>query len=121
MQRKVLCIVIVLIVSVLLFACSSEPELELGTYVSETSTVIESFPDASLSLESDNEFMLYGPAFISLVMDGKYKIADGKLTLTSSNDDVHVFTIYDDTLVFESGEWLGNWIEQGTEFHLSSE
>jgi len=94
-----------------LAACSDKQELKLGIYVSENSS-------ASLSLQSDNEFRLNGPMEISTAHFGKYKIENGVLILPISEEET-VFTIKDGKLIFESGAWLENWVEQGAEFQLS--
>jgi len=36
-------------------------------------------------------------------------------------DGEFVFLIEDDKLIFESGEWLENWVRRGTKFYLANE
>ena len=91
-------------------------DLELGMYISQAYHDESLFPNALLSLEDDYEITLYGPAFISTTQSGKYSIDHGKLILAASGDNKHICWIDNNKQIFESGNWLENWVEQGTVF-----
>lgn len=107
-------IILLLILIMILSACSNEEELILGKYAVES----EPFPIAQVHLLEEDKFILNGPVTISFVTTGEYEIKGDKLHLKSSDEEEHVFLIEDDKLIFESGVWLGNWVEKGTEFHF---
>ena len=100
---------------------SQNGELTLRTYVA--SYVVEGDGEVSstLLLQNDNGFALSANEYISYMPSGKYAIDNEKLLLTVADDEVYVFIIDDDKLIFESGTWLENWVEQGTVFHLKAE
>jgi len=72
-----------------------------------------------LVLYSDGRFALVADDYVSFVLSGVYTTENDKLFL--GTDDVHIFRIEDDRLIFENGAWLENWIKQGTEFYLLNE
>jgi hypothetical protein len=74
-----------------------------------------------LRLQSNNKFQLNGPAVISSIAIGTYSIKNGSLILIAIDEEEYVFSIEKDKLIFESGKWFENWVEQGTAFHLSDE
>jgi hypothetical protein len=73
---------------------------------------------AMVHLQENNGFVLQGSAFISHMPTGKYRIENGKLFLAMDGDDI-IFSMEKDRLIFESGEWLENWVEKGTVFHFA--
>jgi len=115
MKNKVMSLAIVLSLTMLFSACSGKQELKLGTYVSDLDSFI------SLRLQSENKFQLNGPAEISSIAMGTYSIKNGSLILTANDKEEYIFSIENDKLIFESGTWFENWVEQGTEFYLSDE
>jgi len=68
---------------------------------------------ARLALYDDGRFALFANEYVSLALSGSYLIVDDKLILGETE---HIFMIANDRLIFESGTWLGTWVEQGTEF-----
>ncbi|MCL2158095.1 MAG: copper resistance protein NlpE [Oscillospiraceae bacterium] len=78
---------------------------QIGCYVAK---------NASVFLYEDNTFALHGPAEISHAPSGTYTIENGVLTLFGADEQVYKFFVDGDTLVFESGTWLENWVEPGT-------
>lgn len=82
----------------------------LGQYITE---------NATLTLFEGNKFELCGPMEISYCPSGTYTIENGKLTLFGAGDQVYKFLFDGDTIAFESGTWLENWIEPGTVLTLS--
>lgn len=86
-----------------------------GLYRSGTN-LLES---ASVNLQSDHTFVLFGPAVISYAPHGSYALENGKLILRSGGGELYLFTPDADTLIFESGAWLENWIESGSVFTLT--
>jgi len=89
----------------------------LETYVVDGDGEVSS----TLTLKSNNEFALSGNELISHMPSGTYTIDNEKLLLTVTEEEVYVFTIDDGRLIFESGTWLENWVEQGTVFYLFNE
>jgi hypothetical protein len=72
-----------------------------------------------LSLVEGNKYFLCGPAAVSFTPNGIYSIEGDVLTLFDGGEEAFKFLIMGDTLVFESGEWLENWVEPGTVFILT--
>ena len=91
------------------------------TYVATYIVVGDGEVSSTLILLNNNEFILSGNEFISYMPSGTYVIDNGKLLLTVTEEEVYIFIIDDDRLIFESGTWLENWIEPGTHFYLSNE
>lgn len=106
--------ILLLTLIVISSASSIEKELILGKYIVES----EPMYIAQVHLLEDDKFILNGPAHISFAPSGEYELKEGKLYLKASDDEEYIFLVEDDKLIFESGTWLGNWIEKGTEFHL---
>ena len=73
-----------------------------------------------LILQNNNEYVLYGPAYISFIPSGKYREENNKLFLDMSSEEI-IFSIEKNSLIFESGIWLENWVEKGSKFHLINE
>ena len=92
-----------------------------GTYVATYTVVGNGEVSSTLILLNNNEFVLSGNEFISYMPSGTYTIDNGKLLLTVTEEEVFIFIIDDDRLIFESGTWLENWVEPGTHFYLSNE
>lgn len=114
-MRKFIALLLIVALSPLVFAaCSGQQDVELGFYVAENFS-------ATLSLQSDNEFVLYGPVAVSYALHGEYTVQKDKLILANFDGEKTIFTINKDELVFESGAWLGNWIEQGSILRFSNE
>ena len=88
-------------------------EIEFGTYISMGET------PSTLVLQSNHEFALIASDYISLIPRGQFTINNSKLYLAIV-DDEHIFLIVEDGLIFESGTWLGQWVEQGSLFEFSS-
>ena len=95
--------------------------LPLKTYVAPYVMEGDDEVSSTLILHNDNKFTLFGNKFISYAPSGTYTIDNEKLLLTVTEDEVYVFNIDDDKLIFNSGTWLENWVEQGTVFHLKYE
>jgi hypothetical protein len=72
-----------------------------------------------VSLVEGNKYYLCGPAAVSFTPSGTYTIDGDVLTLYDGNEEAFKFIMNGDTLIFESGEWLENWIEPGTIFMLA--
>lgn len=90
--------------------------LRLGDFFSDASDGEHS---AIVILQGNNEFILNGPVFTSYSPTGKYSIVDDKLLLTVTDGEEYVFSIRNGNLIFESGAWLENWVEPGSEFKFS--
>ena len=73
-----------------------------------------------VSLVEGNKYYLCGPAAVSLTPSGTYTIDGDVLTLFDGSEEAFRFLIRNNALVFESGEWLENWVEPGTVFVLSN-
>jgi len=95
----------------------SNQELELGTYIPKKYIPFTK-PSAKLIIQSNNNFKLHGPEVVSAAPSGIYRVENEMLIL---GDGEFVFLIEDDKLVFESGEWLENWVRRGTKFYLINE
>jgi len=63
-----------------------------------------------------NKYALSGTAEISYVLSGTYTIEGDVMKLFIGDDEAFRFIFSDNTLIFESGEWLENWVEPGTVF-----
>ena len=83
---------------------------QIGLYTTE---------NAWVSLFESNKYVLSGPAEISSAPSGTYTIEGEVLTLFNGNEAAFMFSMKGDTLIFESGEWLENWVEPGTVFILT--
>ena len=90
--------------------------LVLETYVATYVVVGDGEVSSTLILLNNNEFLLSGNEFISYQPSGTYRIENGKLLLTVTEDEVYVFLIGDGKLIFESGTWLEYLVEPGTHF-----
>lgn len=75
--------------------------------------------NAWLSLNEGNEYALSGPAEISYMPSGTYTVEGGVMKLFIGEEEMFSFLLVGDTLIFESGEWLENWVEPGTVFTLA--
>jgi hypothetical protein len=83
----------------------------LGSYIA----------DGGLSrvvLQENNRFTVEGRPEISYMPTGSYEIDGNKLYLNVSEEQQFIFSIYGNILIFESGEWLENWISKETVFIL---
>ncbi len=120
MKNKIVFLIITLILIIMLSACSNEQNeflFKAGTYVSDGDILSAS----TLKLQGDNEFILLGPPYLNFAPTGKYSVTDKKLILTVSEEEKYIFSIKNGNLIFESGTWLENWVERGSEFHLSND
>jgi hypothetical protein len=106
--------IMVLAIVIMLTACSKTSEVQIGTYRADGDM-------AAITVQDDNGMVIYGPKEVSAAWTGKYVIEGNKLTLTIAEQEDYIFLIEDKSLVLESGEWLENWVEQGTVFHLSED
>jgi len=106
--------IIILVIVIMLTACTKVNEVPLGTYYEDGDM-------AAIIVQGDNEMMITGPKEVSAAFTGKYVIEGNKLILTIAEQEDYIFLIEAQDLVLESGEWLENWVEQGTVFHLSEE
>lgn len=114
MKRIFNIVLMILVIATMITACSSAKEVPVGTYIADGNL-------ATVIVQDANEIMITGPLEVSAAFTGQYIISGHKLTLSFAELDDHVFSIEYNSLVLESGEWLENWIEQGTVFHLSEE
>lgn len=114
MKKWSMILILILILIVILSACSNEKELILGKYAAEGEVLYI----AQVHLQEDDKFILNGPVHISFAQSGEYEIKEDKLCLKASDNEDHIFLVEDDRLIFESGTWLGSWVDKGTEFHL---
>lgn len=106
--------VLIMLVMIMFTACSNVKEVPNGTYIADEGK-------ATIIVKNANEIMITGPKEISAAFTGKYIVEGDKLILTLAEQEDYIFLIEDKALVLESGEWLENWVEQGTTFHLSGE
>jgi len=106
---------LLLILIIPLSSCAKNQNIKEGTYISDGEN------PSKLFLRTNNEFAISGNDYVSLMPNGKYEIKDNKLFLFTSEDDVHIFLIENDVLIFESGVWLGYFIEYGSVFTFLSE
>jgi len=87
-----------------------------------TNDVLSSYiADGGLSrvvLLENNRFYVEGRPEISYTPTGSYEIDGNKLYLNVSENQQFIFSIYGNSLIFESGEWLENWIAKETVFIL---
>lgn len=114
-MRKILDIgIIVLVLVIMLTACSKVKEVPTGTYYADSDM-------AAITVLNNNEMMITGPKEVSAAFTGKYVIEGNKLILTIAEQEDYIFLIKARDLVLESGEWLENFVEQGTVFRLSEE
>jgi hypothetical protein len=88
-----------------------EAPVSVGIYTAEGEST------AMVILQENTKFALQGSEYISLMPTGKYKIENGKLILSMDVGEV-IFMIERNSLIFESGTWLENWVEKGTGFYL---
>lgn len=86
-------------------------DVVLSTYITddELSRVV---------LLENNRFSAVGRPEINYIPTGSYEIDGNKLYLNVSENQQFVFSIYENNLIFESGEWLENWIAKETVFTL---
>jgi hypothetical protein len=117
MKKKLVAVLIVALI-VITTGCSNKEELALGKYIAE-----EGRPGdvAWVSLLEDNEFVFNRGSATSHRPMGNYHIEDEKLILTGHSDDVYVFEIDGDNLIFASGELAERLVEIGTIFKLDKE
>lgn len=115
-QTRIVWFLLAVMLFALLFGCASKKPPKLGTYMTEDRM-------ATLILEENNEFLLFGSPMVSFAPSGEYSVKDGKVYLALSTDiegeDGYVFSMGDDLLIFEKGAWLEHWIEPGAILYLS--
>lgn len=109
-RYKTLVASVILLFFVAIPSCSNNYELKLGHYVTEGDL------HSRLVLSENNLFDLSANPFISLMRRGNFIIENNILTLTAAENEIYVFTINNDRIIFNSGTWLENWIEPGTEY-----
>ena len=112
-MRKLLIVsMVVFTVALTLTACSKANEVQVGTYHADNDM-------ATVTVQEDGTMMITGPKEVSAAFTGKYVVERNKLILSIAEQEDHIFSIEEQGLVLESGEWLENWVEQGTAFHLA--
>lgn len=114
-MRKIIHVVfMMMVIAAMLTACSSAKELPACIYVADGDL-------ATVIIQNGNEMMVTGPKEVNAAFTGQYVIIGNKLTLSLSLTEQEdcIFSIKDNSLILESGEWLENWIERGAVFHLS--
>ena len=117
MKKAVATLAILLTVIMMFCACSNNDKVKSGTYIS---TEAIAYGYAGVVLSDDDEFLLYFDA-LSHCPTGKYAVEGDTLTFVVSDEEVYVFTIKDDKLIFESGEWAEKMLDKGAVFKLSDE
>jgi len=138
MKNTVMAMAILLLALIALVGCSSEttstanvavPISEMPQIIhlenanDHDRTAIHYAPDGEsrsrLVIYSDGQFALVADDYVSFILSGIHTTENDRLFL--GTDDAHIFRIEDDRLIFESGTWLENWIEQGTGFYLTND
>jgi len=139
MKNAIIAMAILLLSLIALAGCSGETTSTANTAVSIISEILQAIhlanandhdrtamhyaPEGEITsrlvIYSDGRFALVADEYVSFVMSGVYTTENDRLFL--GTDDIHIFRIEDDRLVFESGVWLENWIEQGVGFYLTDD
>jgi len=117
MKKRIIAVIILLTVIILCCACSNNENLEIGMYRSAEST---KYGYAEITLSENNEFV-FGVATYSYCPSGKYTVEGNALILTVNEEEKFIFTIDDEKLIFESGEWAEKVLDKGTVFQLFQE
>lgn len=99
---------------VTLAACSKDSKVSIGSYHADGDLAV-------VAVRENNEMMISGPEEVSAAFTGTYTVEGDKITLSIPNQKDHTFTVEKQSLVFESGDWLENWVEQGTVFSFSGQ
>jgi hypothetical protein len=83
-----------------------------------TSTYISDDGLSRIGLRDNGRFYVEGRPEISYIPTGNYEIDGNKLILNVYENQQFIFIISENSLIFENGEWLENWIPKGTVFTL---
>jgi hypothetical protein len=133
-MKKIVMAVTILTVLLIAFAgCNTEDttvsvvsanELPQALHLESVNDSVETFyapngeSTSRLVLYENGHFALIADEYVSFALSGSYLAENDKLILGTENE--HIFTIANDRLIFESGEWLESRVEQGTEFYPSN-
>jgi hypothetical protein len=86
--------------------------IQLGTYATDDGS-------AQVVLNNGGEFniVLFAASYSPT---GSFAVTSGEmLTMSCSDDEKYIFKLNGGSLIFESGEWLENWVAPGTVFTLT--
>jgi len=97
------------------------PVINANNIGSEISRYITDDGLSWVSLLDNGRFCVEGRPVVSYRPEGSYGIYGGKLYLNISDDQQFVFQFDGRSLVFESGEWLENWVPKGSVFSLAED
>lgn len=98
-----------------------ESPVAINTNIPNNEIISTYITDDGLSraiLLENNRFYVEGRPEISYTPTGSYEIDGDKLFLNVSENQQFIFSIHGNSLIFESGEWLENWVAKETVFVL---